>query len=81
MDQQRVGRRIKGFRKLKGYTQTEFADTLNVSVSVIGGAERGTRKLTDELLEKIAAALTIKKEDLTLAEVQENEREGGSTHV
>ena len=35
-----MGRRIRAFRKLKGYTQEGFAKELGVSVSVLGEVER-----------------------------------------
>lgn len=66
MDPKRLGRRIKAFRKLKGYTQIEFAKELNISMAVIGKVERGTKYASDELLNEIAVALYISKEELTL---------------
>ena len=48
MDQARWGRRIKAYRKLKGYTQVEFSDALGVSLSIVGEIERGKRKPTKE---------------------------------
>ncbi|SET84110.1 DNA-binding transcriptional regulator, XRE-family HTH domain [Oceanobacillus limi] len=59
MDTARVGRRIKAFRKLKGYTQAEFARVLDIPLSVLGGMERGTREPSNELIQKIAETLTI----------------------
>lgn len=35
------GRRIRAFRKLKGYTQEGFAKALGISVSILGEIERG----------------------------------------
>lgn len=66
MDTKRVGRRVKGFRKLKGYTQVEFAKELDVSMAVIGNIERGTAQASEALLEDIVAKLQITKEELTL---------------
>ena len=40
-----MGRRIRAFRKLKGYTQEGFAKALGVSVSVLGEVERGIDRL------------------------------------
>lgn len=37
------GRRIRAFRKLKGYTQEGFAKALGISVSILGEIERGNR--------------------------------------
>ncbi|SHN37358.1 helix-turn-helix domain-containing protein [Gracilibacillus kekensis] len=58
------GKRIKAFRKLKGYTQIQFADELGVSVSHLGDIERGKRKPTQENLEEIADCLQISVEEL-----------------
>lgn len=58
------GRRIRAFRKLKGYTQEQLATELGVSVSVMGEIERGNRVPTDELIDQISIALNIAREDL-----------------
>ena len=39
MEAEKWGRRIRAFRKLKGYTQEGFAKELGVSVSVLGEVE------------------------------------------
>ncbi|MFV8829760.1 helix-turn-helix domain-containing protein [Alkalihalobacterium sp. APHAB7] len=65
MENEQWGRRIRAFRKLKGYTQEAFAHTLGISISVLGEVERGTRVPTEELIEKIATALQISKDELT----------------
>lgn len=59
MDQARWGRRIKAYRKLKGYTQIEFSDALGVSLSIVGEIERGKRKPTKEFLERTVETLGI----------------------
>ncbi|MFC3040956.1 helix-turn-helix domain-containing protein [Virgibacillus xinjiangensis] len=64
MDKRRIGRRVRGFRKLKGYTQQEFAEELDVSIAVLGSLERGTRKPTKELMEQIAHTLAITTDEL-----------------
>lgn len=56
--------RIRAFRKLKGHTQQELADLLNVSVAVIGSVERGTRTPDEKLLNHIAYVLGIDKDEL-----------------
>ncbi|MFB6469352.1 helix-turn-helix domain-containing protein [Cytobacillus sp. Hz8] len=65
MEAEKWGRRIRAFRKLKGYTQESFAKELGVSVSILGEVERGNRMPTTELIEQIAHLLNISKEDLT----------------
>ena len=44
------GRRIRAFRKLKGYTQEGFAKAMGISVSVLGEIERGNRLPTESML-------------------------------
>jgi transcriptional regulator with XRE-family HTH domain len=65
MEAEKWGRRIRAFRKLKGFTQESFAKELGVSVSVLGEIERGNRMPTDELIEQIATLLHIDKNELT----------------
>ena len=59
------GRRIRAFRKLKGFTQEQLAMKLGVSVSVLGEIERGNRVPSEELIEKISIILNVRKEELT----------------
>lgn len=53
MEAEKWGRRIRAYRKLKGYTQESFSKELGVSVSIIGEIERGNRMPTGELLKKL----------------------------
>lgn len=64
MDTARIGRRIKAFRKLKGYTQMDLAKTLNVSIAELRGVERGTQEAPNVFLNQIAANLAVSKEEL-----------------
>lgn len=59
MDQERWGRRIRAYRKLKGYTQIEFSDALGISLSIVGEIERGKRKPTKEFLERTVETLGV----------------------
>lgn len=54
-----MNKRIRAFRKLKGLTQIELAEKIDVSVAILGAVERGTRKADLILLEKISKALNI----------------------
>ncbi|MFP7300238.1 helix-turn-helix domain-containing protein [Neobacillus niacini] len=65
MEAEKWGRRIRAYRKLKGYTQESFAKELSVSVSIIGEIERGNRLPTGELLKKIGQTLNITIEELS----------------
>ncbi|RCK09580.1 XRE family transcriptional regulator [Bacillus licheniformis] len=53
------GRRIRAYRKLKGYTQEGFAKALGISVSVLGEVERGNRMPTESMLRDVANTLNI----------------------
>ncbi|ALC83299.1 MULTISPECIES: helix-turn-helix domain-containing protein [Bacillus] len=64
MEAENRGRRIRAYRKLKGYTQEEFARTLGISVSVLGEVERGTRNPSEQLIHNAAKALNISVEEL-----------------
>lgn len=64
MDKARLGRRIKAFRKLKGYTQIGLAKKLDISVMCLGNVERGEKQATNELLNQIANQLSVSKQEL-----------------
>lgn len=64
MEEALWGRRIRAFRKLKGYTQEQLASELNVSVSVLGEIERGSRVPSSDLITKISNVLNVALEDL-----------------
>ncbi|MFD2045548.1 helix-turn-helix domain-containing protein [Ornithinibacillus salinisoli] len=64
MDKTRVGRRIKAFRKLKGFTQLELAKELEIPISVLGGVERGTREPSEVLIQKVSETLNIDTEEI-----------------
>ncbi|WP_054951033.1 helix-turn-helix domain-containing protein [Numidum massiliense] len=59
-----IGRRIRAFRRLKGYTQQQLADELGMSVAIVGAVERGTRTASQQLLAQIATVLHITVEEL-----------------
>ncbi|MBY6038498.1 helix-turn-helix transcriptional regulator [Fictibacillus nanhaiensis] len=64
MEEDRLGRRIRAFRKLKGYTQEQLAKDIGISVSVLGEVERGSRKPKGDLLQRIAEQFSINVEEL-----------------
>lgn len=59
MEENRYGRRIRAFRKLKRIQQVEFAKRLGVSTTILGRFERGEKVPTEELFQRIADELTI----------------------
>lgn len=64
MEAEKWGRRIRAYRKLKGFTQESFSKELGVSVSIIGEIERGNRLPTGDLIKKIGRTLNISIEEL-----------------
>ncbi|WP_369901516.1 helix-turn-helix domain-containing protein [Bacillus manliponensis] len=64
MEAEKWGRRIRAFRKLKGYTQEGFAKELGVSVSVLGEVERGNRIPTQEFIIEVSKTLNVSIEEL-----------------
>mgnify|MGYP003408443493 CR=1 FL=1 len=64
MEAEKWGRRIRAFRKLKGYTQEAFAKELSVSISMLGEVERGNRIPPESFLQEIAEHLDITVEEL-----------------
>ncbi|SDQ04141.1 DNA-binding transcriptional regulator, XRE-family HTH domain [Virgibacillus subterraneus] len=68
MDKQRLGRRIKAFRKLKGYTQVELAYKLDLPIITLGSIERGKQEASEKLLDHIADTLSVTKKELTKAD-------------
>ncbi|OXS53254.1 Xre family transcriptional regulator [Bacillus sp. V-88] len=64
METDKWGRRIRAFRKLKGFTQESLAKELSISVSVLGEVERGSRIPKEDFLENVAEILDIPLNDL-----------------
>ncbi|HET7628832.1 MAG TPA: helix-turn-helix transcriptional regulator [Bacillales bacterium] len=71
MEAEQWGRKIRAFRKLKGYTQESLADEMEVSVSVIGEIERGNRVPTRKILTQISKILKVSVEELTPEEARQ----------
>ncbi|WP_226679375.1 helix-turn-helix domain-containing protein [Mesobacillus jeotgali] len=65
MEAEKWGRRIRAYRKLKGYTQESFAKELGVSVSILGEIERGNRVPDERLINMIAEFLDVGLDELT----------------
>ncbi|MFI8495096.1 helix-turn-helix domain-containing protein [Peribacillus butanolivorans] len=64
MEGEKWGRRIRAFRKLKGFTQEGFAKEIGVSVSLLGEVERGNRNPSESFLIEVADVLRISIEEL-----------------
>lgn len=59
METEQWGRRIRAFRKLKGFTQARLANELGISLSHLGEIERENRAPSEDLLSKICATLNV----------------------
>jgi transcriptional regulator with XRE-family HTH domain len=73
MEADKWGRRIRAFRKLKGFTQESLAKQLNISVSVLGEVERGNRIPERDFVDRVAEALNITVEELIPSNPEEND--------
>ncbi|NKE07884.1 MULTISPECIES: helix-turn-helix domain-containing protein [Mesobacillus] len=65
MEAEKWGRRIRAYRKLKGFTQERFAKELGVSVSILGEIERGNRMPDERMIVNIAEFLGVEIDELT----------------
>ncbi|WP_217588292.1 helix-turn-helix domain-containing protein [Lentibacillus saliphilus] len=75
MEQDRLGRRIKAFRKLKGYTQIKFAQELGVPTAVLGSIERGEQRPNEDMLNHITHILDIQNKELLLEEREKEDHQ------
>ncbi|SDG17877.1 DNA-binding transcriptional regulator, XRE-family HTH domain [Fontibacillus panacisegetis] len=64
MENLQLAKRIRAFRKLKGYTQQELAERSGISLDILGAIERGNRRAEDQILNKIADVLGVTLTDL-----------------
>ena len=64
MEAEKWGRRIRAFRKLKGFTQEEFAKEIGVSVTFLGEVERGNKMPSEYFLQDVANMLSVSLEEL-----------------
>lgn len=53
----KIGKRIKGLRTLRGYSQEELADLAKVDRTYVNSVENGKRNISIINIEKIANAL------------------------
>ena len=61
---QRLGKRIRQLRQMRDMTQEQLSEAADISISFLGGIERGAKSPTVETLQKLADAL-----DMTLPEL------------
>jgi Predicted transcriptional regulators len=64
MEEEQWGRKIRAFRKLKGYTQADFSKKIGISLSLLGEIERENRQPDQQLIENICDTLNISAENM-----------------
>ena len=62
----RLGQRIVNLRKAKGWNQQELANQAGINRTYISAAERGKQNLTLSIVMKLANALDVSIERLTI---------------
>ena len=65
------GRKLRAYRKLKHWTQTELANQVGVSVAIIGSLERGTRVPEKTILQRLQRILNVSEEELFGAHIEQ----------
>jgi len=60
----RLGKRIAGLRRKKGYSQEAFAHECGFHRSYMGAVERGEKNITLAMLNRVAKALKISLSEL-----------------
>lgn len=59
-----LGQRIRYYRKEKGMTQEQLAETIGISLSFLGHIERGSRIMSVETLIRFATFFNVSIDDL-----------------
>jgi len=62
--QEKLGKRIKQIRELKGLTQENFEEASGINARYLSALERGQKNVTVQILEKVAKTLNIEVLDL-----------------
>lgn len=59
-----LGMNVRRYRKERGLSQEELAETVELAVTYVGQIERGVRNPTLKVVEDLARALGVKPLDL-----------------
>lgn len=59
-----TGAKIRGIRLLKGLSQENMAEMLDISILAYGNIERGKTNVSDERLQQIAEKLGVSSDDI-----------------
>lgn len=69
-----LGKRIRNFRKTRGFTQEELGEKSGLSYKYIGEVERGKVNVSLESLGRVADALSLKLVDLFSVEAATSQK-------
>ena len=61
---EKLGKKIQRLRKIKGFTQEEMAEKINISRTHMGHIEQGRKAPSLKVMNKIAKILHVKVQDL-----------------
>ena len=64
MDYHAIGQRIRQYRKLRGYSQEQLAEKIDISTTHMSHIETGSTKLSLPVLVSLAKALEVRTDDL-----------------
>lgn len=77
----RAGLNLKYLRKLRGWTQEEFANKLNIKRSLIGAYEEERADPRLDVLEIVADMFKLSLDELLLQDVSNTASSGGSSYL
>ena len=63
-DRKRLGLRIKHLRKIRGYTQEQLAEVVDINAKYLSSVERGEENPTLDLLLRLAGGLKVDPHEL-----------------
>ena len=72
-DQKESGKRIAELRRVKGYTQEELAEQLNIATNSISNIERGVRGISIDLLVELVCVFNVSTDYILLGKDLRND--------
>lgn len=70
-----LGKKIKQYRILRGYSQEKLAELLNISQRTLSGIECGNNFLTSQTMDKILEVLKISPDEIFYVEYLKSPKE------
>lgn len=81
LGEETVGQRIARIRKQKGITQQQLADKIGITQTLISDYETGRVRLFDEMVIRIALALTVSTDTLLGLKREKNQNQKHSLRI